>query len=66
MQFPFTVEQFYDFFREYNTTLWPAQVFLFALAVAAIVLVVVPAVGPASVFQPYSPFCGFGLLWHTT
>ena len=42
MQLPFTVEQFYDVFREYNTTLWPAQVFLVALAVAAIVLVVVP------------------------
>ena len=42
MQLPFTVEQFYDVFHEYNTTLWPAQVFLVALAVAAIVLVVVP------------------------
>ncbi len=42
MQLPFTVEQFYGVFREYNTTLWPAQVFLVALALAAIALVVVP------------------------
>jgi len=42
MQLPFTAEQFYGVFREYNTTLWPAQVFLLALAVAAVVLVVVP------------------------
>lgn len=42
MQLPFTVEQFYDLFSEYNTTVWPAQVFLIALAVAAIGLVAIP------------------------
>ena len=42
MQLPFTVEQFFGVFREYNETLWPAQVFLTALALAAIVLVLVP------------------------
>ena len=42
MNLPFTVEQFFAVFRDYNTTLWPAPIFLVALAVAAIALVVVP------------------------
>jgi Family of unknown function (DUF6064) len=42
MQLPFTTEQFYAVFRDYNTALWPAQVFLLALAAAAIALVVWP------------------------
>lgn len=36
MDLPFTVGQFYGVFRDYNTTLWPAPIFLVALAVAAI------------------------------
>lgn len=40
MQLPFTLEQFYGVFRDYNTALWPAQVALLALALAALVLVV--------------------------
>ena len=39
---PFTVEQFYGVFREYNMTLWPAQIFLLTLAVVAVALVVFP------------------------
>lgn len=42
MQLPFTIEQFYGVFREYNEALWPAQVFLVGLAVIAVVLVFVP------------------------
>lgn len=42
MQLPFTTEQFLAVFRDYNSTLWPAQLFLLALAVAAVVLVVWP------------------------
>ncbi len=42
MQLPFTAEQFYGVLREYNETLWPAQVFLTGLALAAITLVLVP------------------------
>lgn len=42
MQLPFTIEQFYGVFREYNTSVWPAQVLLVALAVVAVALVVVP------------------------
>lgn len=42
MQLPFSIEQFYGVFREYNMTLWPAQVVLLALAVAAIAMVAVP------------------------
>jgi hypothetical protein len=42
LQLPFTVEQFFDVIRAYNEAVWPAQVVLLALAVAAIVLVTVP------------------------
>lgn len=42
MQLPFTVEQFFGVFREYNEAVWPAQVFLSGLAVAALAVVFVP------------------------
>ena len=39
---PFTSEQFYGVSREYNTTVWPVQIVLLALAVVAVALVVFP------------------------
>jgi hypothetical protein len=36
MALPFTVEQFYGVFRDYNTAVWPAQGFLVALATASL------------------------------
>jgi hypothetical protein len=42
MQLPFTVEQFFDVIRSYNTAVWPAQLLLLALALVAVVLVVLP------------------------
>ena len=42
MELPFTAEQFFGVFRAYNITLWPVQVCLLALAVAAVVLVMWP------------------------
>ena len=39
MQLPFTIEQFFGVFRLYNSTVWPAQVFLVLLAVLAIVFI---------------------------
>lgn len=42
MDLPFTVEQFYGVFRGYNAAVWPAQIFLVALALAATGLVAVP------------------------
>ncbi|MBK9609705.1 MAG: hypothetical protein IPO58_26265 [Betaproteobacteria bacterium] len=41
MQLPFTIEQFFGVFRAYNNAVWPAQVFLLALAIAAVALVAV-------------------------
>lgn len=38
MNIPFTVEQFYAVFTAYNTTVWPMQVALTALAVLALLL----------------------------
>ena len=42
MKTPFTVEQFFCVVRDYSIAVWPAQVFLVALAVIALVLVVAP------------------------
>ena len=36
MQLPFTTEQFFAVFRDYNTSVWPAQLVLLALAVVAL------------------------------
>ncbi|HET7563810.1 MAG TPA: DUF6064 family protein [Gemmatimonadaceae bacterium] len=40
MHFPFTREQFFDVFKQYNEAVWPAQWLLVALAVAALLLAV--------------------------
>ena len=40
MKLPFTPEQFFDVFREYNEAVWPAQVALNLLALVAIGLLV--------------------------
>lgn len=42
MVIPFTVEQFYGVFREYNNAVWPAQWFLVATALAAVVAALRP------------------------
>ncbi len=42
MQLPFTAEQFFEVFRAYNEAVWPAQVVLHALALAALGLVFRP------------------------
>jgi hypothetical protein len=42
MALPFTAEQFYGVFHDYNTAVWPAQCFLVALAIAALAAVLRP------------------------
>jgi hypothetical protein len=37
---PFTVEQFYDVFVQYNESVWPTQIVLYAVAVAILALLV--------------------------
>ena len=39
MRLPFTAEQFFGVFRTYNDALWPAQVFLLALALVVVGLI---------------------------
>jgi hypothetical protein len=39
MQLPFTTEQFFEVLRLYNSTVWPAQVFLVLLAVLAVIFI---------------------------
>lgn len=36
MAIPFTIKEFLDVFRQYNTAIWPMQIFLLILAVVAI------------------------------
>ena len=38
MTLPFTTEQFLEIFRQYNTTIWPMQILLAAVGLAAAVL----------------------------
>ncbi|MEO8545754.1 MAG: DUF6064 family protein [Burkholderiaceae bacterium] len=42
MKLPFTIEQFYGVFRDYNTSIWPAQWLLVAMALAAMVAALRP------------------------
>ncbi len=42
MRLPFTAEQFFEVFRQYNEAVWPAQMGLAALAVACVALVMWP------------------------
>jgi Family of unknown function (DUF6064) len=39
MQIPFTAEQFFNIFRLYNSTVWPAQILLLALAALAVIFI---------------------------
>jgi len=58
MALPFTVEQFYGVFRDYNAAVWPAQWFLVALALVAVGAVLKP--------QPWSGVVVssiLGVLW---
>jgi hypothetical protein len=42
MNIPFTLEQFYGVFRDYNEAVWPAQLFLVSIALASITLALRP------------------------
>jgi len=42
MDIPFTLEQFYAVFRDYNESVWPAQLFLVAIALVSITLTLRP------------------------
>lgn len=46
---PFTVEQFFEVFRQYNQTVWPAQLLLYAPAVATLVALWKPQRGTGRV-----------------
>lgn len=66
MQLPFTTEQFFEVFREYNTTLWPCQCLLFGLALVAAILVDSRVVGLGWAWRPSLQACGHGLASPTT
>lgn len=42
MNTPFTMEQFFGVFADYNTTVWPTQVLIYLLALAALFLAIKP------------------------
>lgn len=58
MALPFTVEQFYGVFRDYNVAVWPMQWILAALALAAVVAVLMPRPGSGMAVSAI-----LGLLW---
>ncbi len=67
MQLPFTTEQFFEILRLYNSTLWPAQVFLGLLAVLAIIFSSrFGAHGSVWQYQLSWPCSGFGSVSPTT
>ncbi|HOF51687.1 MAG TPA: DUF6064 family protein [Rhodoferax sp.] len=58
MAIPFTIDQFYGVFRDYNTAVWPVQWILAALGFAEVVAVLRP--------QPWTGIAvsaGLGFLW---
>jgi hypothetical protein len=55
MKLPFTTEQFFDVFRHYNNAVWPAQVALNLVAIAALGLLIRR--------RPYSGRMILALLW---
>lgn len=61
MKLPFTADQFFDVFRQYNEAVWPAQ--------AALILLAVAAIGLCIWRRPYSGrlvSAILGLLWAWT
>ena len=58
MRLPFSVEQFFAVFVQYNTTVWPAQCVLFALGLIAVVLVLWPRARSGSIVSAI-----LALLW---
>lgn len=43
MTLPFTVEQFFGVFADYNAAIWPAQIAAYALGLAAVGALCLPA-----------------------
>jgi hypothetical protein len=66
MQLPFTVEQFFSLFHQYNEAIWPAQILLICLALLAIFPVVRPARWGGVVISAILGFLWFwsGLAYH--
>ena len=49
MEIPFTVEQFFEVFKTYNTGIWPAQVLAYVLGAAALALALRGGEGPTRI-----------------
>ena len=66
MQLPFTVAQFFEVFRRYNEAVWPAQILLLALALAALALVKFPRSWSGAVISAILSFlwAWLGLAYH--
>lgn len=67
MRMPFTREQFFELFGQYNESVWPAQLAILALAVASLALVLVavvdPRAGRAVRAATRAPGWALALLW---
>jgi len=62
---PFTREQFFDVFRSYNESVWPAQLLLIAIAVAIVVASLLPRGGRPVRWLLASlwAWCGIAYFW---
>jgi len=61
MKMPFSVDRFFEVFRHYNESLWPAQVFLLILAIIVIILVLRPRSWTGRVVSAILAFLWFWL-----
>ena len=66
MSLPFTADQFFDVFRQYNTSVWPVQLLLVALAVCATVLALRPTRRSGRIVAIYlaAQWCWTGVVYH--
>lgn len=66
MSLPFTADQFFEVFRQYNTSIWPVQLLLVALAVGAAVLALRPKRRSGQIVAVYlaAQWCWTGVVYH--
>ena len=64
MALPFTSEQFLDVFRQYNTSIWPLQCLLTAIALIAVVFAVRGRRGRVVAFCLAGQWAWTGIVYH--
>lgn len=60
---PFTQQQFFEAFRDYNEAIWPAQALLFLLAILAVIGALWRRRGVAPILAALWAWCGIAYHW---